>query len=129
VKQANPADVFGWIRLDPISASQAKALFVPPTTTAPAPPEDQPQKGTSSNLTSKLSVPIDDPFLTRLHTFKSSEYSQLGHLMQQIESRPDRAACIEILGKRLFYLYSSDKRQLKTLREKFAVLAPYLVKS
>jgi CRISPR-associated protein Csm5 len=73
-------------------------------------------------------TPITDPFLTRLQTFKASEYGQLPQLLKQIDPRADRDACLRVLATRLLTLYGADKRQLKALREKFPALAPYLVK-
>jgi CRISPR type III-A-associated RAMP protein Csm5 len=119
-------DVLGWIRLDPISANQAGSIFVSPAAPTADRTESVPAQGAEPPL--KRSVQIADPFLDRLRTFKPNEYSQLPQLLQQINSRPDREDCLDLLATRLLALYGTDKKQLKALREKFPALAPYLAK-
>ncbi|MFN8627791.1 MAG: type III-B CRISPR module RAMP protein Cmr6 [Candidatus Binatia bacterium] len=86
--------------------------------------------GTESGGEAEIAGPVmEDAFLSRLRSFQTREFGQLRQLVQQCESRPDRDTCLGILATRLLALYGTDKKQLKTLREKFPALAPHLTRS
>jgi CRISPR type III-A-associated RAMP protein Csm5 len=121
--RSRPEDIFGWIRLDPISLEESQSLFIAPLApalVAAATPEDR--------LPRVSTTPITDPFLDRLRKFQAREFGQLRDLLQQCESRPDRDTCMHFLATRLLALYGADKRQLKALRQKYPALAPHLLK-
>ncbi len=121
--RSRPEDIFGWIRLDPVSVVDSRLLFVAPLAPAPvaaAAPEDR--------VPHVPPTPITDPFPGRLRHFQDREFGQLRQIVEQIGRRQDRDECLRVLGVRLLELYGRDKRRLKRIRDDFHILAPYLVK-
>jgi len=127
-RNAAPDTVFGWIRLDPVSETEAANLYVAPVVSTPvqvAPPPDRttlagPREGRD------VPTPAEDPFQMRLRAFHDREFGQLRQLISQIEARPDRDAAFRVLGARLAELYGRDKRRFKRIRDEYPQLTPYL---
>lgn len=69
---------------------------------------------------------LPDPLLDLLSKVTPADFGRLQQLIGKAEGHERREEALQVLGRRLQEIYSSDKRRLRDIRTRFPSLAPYL---
>ncbi len=120
-ERSEPTDLFGWIVLEPVDAAAARTLM--PDAPRPAPVA-------APLVAERPSAPVvdlDEVFLNRLRRFQARDFGQLNQLVGEAERHAKREAALAALGERLAGIF--DRKKLKEIGTKFAVLKPFLKKA
>lgn len=118
---SEPADLFGWVALEPVTEDAARALI--PAAPAPVAPPPAPV----APRPSAPAVDLDEVFLNRLRQFQARDFGQLNQLVAEAGRHAKRDTALAALGERLAGIY--DRKKLKEIAKRFAVLEPHLKKA
>jgi len=122
-------DVFGWVRIEPISGAEAAvvaratrpATVQPPKLAAPQPP-------VQASAAAPMGLPPRDAFAQRLQGLKSRDWGLVAGLVKEAASHTDpaeRERRLRLLADQFTATFGGDRKRMRQLAE-MAEIAPYL---
>jgi CRISPR type III-A-associated RAMP protein Csm5 len=129
-----PCDVFGWIKLEPVSAADAQAIA---TSTRPAPPVEieEPAPAPAPTPTPVKVIPTvppplaqRDPFAAAIADLKPKDWGKVNGYVKQANNHPDqseRERRLRLVADQLNKIFGHDRKRMKEIAQ-IAELGPYL---
>ena len=128
--RGRPCDVFGWIKIDPVSTEDATAIAA---ATRPAPIEIE-EVAVSAPVAARVapspSSPLAqrDPFAAAIADLKPKDWGKVNGYVKQATGHPDqseRERRLRLLAEQLTRIFGHDRKRMKDIAQ-IAELAPYL---
>lgn len=128
--RGRPCDVFGWIKLEPVSAEDATAIAA---ATRPGPIEIE-EVAVSAPVAARVapspSSPLAqrDPFAAAIADLKPKDWGKVNGYVKQATGHPDqseRERRLRLLAEQLTRIFGHDRKRMKDIAQ-IAELAPYL---
>ncbi len=128
--RGRPCDVFGWIKLEPVSGAAAAVIAA---ATRPAPIEIEEAPPASAPIPVKVtSAPPPlaqrDPFAAAIADLKPKDWGKVNGYVKQAASHPDQAERerrLRLVAEQLTRIFGHDRKRMKEIAQ-IAELAPFL---
>ena len=127
--RGRPHDVFGWIKLAPVSAGDATAIAA---ATQPAPIEIEqvaaPAPVPTTIAPAAPPLARRDPFAAAIADLKPKDWGKVNGYVKQAASHPDQAERerrLRLVAEQLTRIFGHDRKRMKEIGQ-IAELAPYL---